>query len=51
MTKGAVAPDSPFSSSQVQDEVIKALIIADIDKDGQVDALTDGLILLRYLFG
>ena len=51
MTAGAVAPDSPFSSSQVQDEVIKALIIADIDKDGQVDALTDGLILLRYLFG
>ncbi|MDG1694337.1 MAG: hypothetical protein P8I13_05700, partial [Porticoccaceae bacterium] len=51
MTTGAVAPDSPFSSSQVEDEVIKALIIADIDKDGQVDALTDGLILLRYLFG
>ena len=51
MTKGAVAPDSPLTASQVEEEVIKALIIADIDKDGQVDALTDGLILLRYLFG
>ena len=24
---------------------------ADIDNDGEVDALTDGLLLLRYLFG
>lgn len=51
LTKGAISPESPFSASQVEAEVIKALIIADIDKDGQVDALTDGLILLRYLFG
>lgn len=51
LTKGAISPESPLSASQVEAEVIKALIIADIDKDGQVDALTDGLILLRYLFG
>lgn len=51
LTKGVISPDSPYSSSQVEQEVIKALIIADIDKDGQVDALTDGLMLLRYLFG
>ena len=25
--------------------------IADIDSNGTVDALTDGLMLLRYLFG
>ena len=30
--------------------LFKTLIIADIDKDGQVDA-ANGLILLRYLFG
>ena len=51
LSKGAIAADSPFSSSQIQEEVIKALIIADIDKNGEVDALTDGLVLLRYLFG
>jgi len=27
------------------------LKILDIDADGNVDALTDGLIILRYLFG
>ena len=27
------------------------MVIADIDNNGQVDALTDGLLLLRYLFG
>lgn len=51
LTKGVISPDSPYSANQVEQEVIKALIIADIDKDGQVDALTDGLMLLRYLFG
>ena len=27
-----------------------AMMIADIDNNGSVDALTDGLLLLRYLF-
>ena len=26
-------------------------ILADIDANGEVDALTDGLLILRYLFG
>ena len=26
------------------------MVIADIDANGEVDALTDGLLLLRYLF-
>lgn len=51
LSKGAIAADSSFTSSQIEEEVIKALIIADIDKNGEVDALTDGLVLLRYLFG
>ena len=25
--------------------------LADIDGNGQIDALTDGLLILRYLFG
>ena len=25
--------------------------LADIDGNGQIDALTDGLLMLRYLFG
>ena len=51
LSKGAIAADSSFTSSQIEEEVIKALTIADIDKNGEVDALTDGLVLLRYLFG
>jgi len=34
----------------VEDTFENAMDIADIDNDGSVDALTDGLMLLRYLF-
>jgi hypothetical protein len=52
VTDGAIAGDSPMSS----EEVLAALetassSFADIDGNGNVDALTDGLMLLRYLFG
>jgi hypothetical protein len=52
VTDGAIADDSPMSS----DEVLAALdtasnSFADIDGNGVVDALTDGLMLLRSLFG
>jgi len=51
LTNGAIAPDSPLSAAEVQDAVAEAYSIADIDGNGAVDALTDGLMLLRYLFG
>jgi hypothetical protein len=51
VTDSAMSPDSPMSSEQVVAEIESALIMADIDDDGEVGALTDGLMLLRYLFG
>ena len=37
-------------SSDVEQSLINSMVIADIDNNGQVDALTDGLVA-RYLFG
>ena len=51
LTRDVTATNSPLTSNQIEAEVVNALVIADIDADGQVDALTDGLLLLRYLFG
>lgn len=47
---GAVASDSPLSDAQIATRVETNITIADIDGNGEVDALTDGLLLLRYLF-
>jgi len=47
-----IAHDSPLSPEQVQENVSASVSsIADIDNSSNVDALTDGLLLLRYLFG
>lgn len=51
LTRNVIAADSPLTSSEVESEIVNAMVIADIDKSGDVDALTDGLLLLRYLFG
>ena len=51
VTNGAMASNSPFDSQQVVAEIEAAMDIADIDADGELNALTDGLLLLRYLFG
>jgi hypothetical protein len=51
MTESVIAPDATMTSSEVELAVNNALVIADIDGDAQVDALSDGLLLLRYLFG
>ena len=51
MTDGVVSPDSPLTAAEVELSVESAYSIADIDGNGNVDALTDGLLLLRYLFG
>ena len=51
LTENVIATGSILSSSEVSEELEATLSIADIDGDGQIDALTDALILLRYLFG
>jgi len=51
LVNNAVAINSPLGSSEIEQSIIETLSIADIDNNGQVDALTDGLLLLRYLFG
>ena len=50
MANNAMASDSQMSVSQVEERLTGAMKIADIDDDGYVDALTDGLLLLRHLF-
>ncbi len=47
----AMASDSTIGPDEAIARIEAALNIADIDNDGEVEALTDGLILLRYLFG
>jgi beta-glucanase (GH16 family) len=51
LLNGAVATDSSIPHSDVEQSLVNSMVIADIDNNGQVDALTDGLLLLRYLFG
>jgi hypothetical protein len=52
LASGAVASDAVYSSS---DEIAARISmlddLVDIDGNGQIDALTDGLIILRYMFG
>jgi len=50
LTNGAIASNSPLDPAEVQSLIESSISIADIDGNGQVDALTDGLIILRYLF-
>ena len=51
LTAGAVSQGSPLNSSEVEARVNLIADIADVDSNNKVDALTDGLILLRYMFG
>ena len=45
-------PDAAYTESVYIEFRIDALDdLADIDGNGQIDALTDGLLMLRYLFG
>ena len=50
MIDGTLAPDSDMSLEDVELSMQKTMSIADIDDNGEVGALTDGLIVLRYLF-
>ena len=47
LTSGATAMDSSLLANRLND--IKPIF--DIDRNGQADAATDGLMLLRYLYG
>jgi hypothetical protein len=53
VTNGAIADDSTMTSEEVLAALATAKdsLAADIDGNGNVDALTDGLMLLRALFG
>jgi hypothetical protein len=52
LTDSAIASGSPLTAAEVEANVAASTTsFADIDGNGNVDALTDGLMLLRYLFG
>ena len=51
LTSGAISAESALSQAEVESNIEQALSIADIDNSGEVDALTDGLLLIRYAFG
>jgi hypothetical protein len=52
LVSGAVAENADYRTAPALNERIEALgMLADIDGNGQIDALTDGLLTLRRLFG
>jgi Zn-dependent metalloprotease len=46
-----VAGDTLLSENEIKTRIENMYQSADIDNSSQIDALTDGLLLLRYLFG
>jgi hypothetical protein len=51
VTNSTMSSDSPLSSDEIVANIEAAMDIADIDADDKHNALTDGLLLMRYLFG
>ena len=52
LISGVVADDAVYKySGQIQSRIAALGDRIDIDNDGRTDALTDGLLILRYLFG
>ena len=52
LIEGVVADNAVYTSSEdIQARITSLGDKLDVDKDGSVDALSDGLIILRYLFG
>jgi hypothetical protein len=52
LTQGSIGDDAIYTDSDDIEARISSLgDNLDIDQDGSVDALSDGLIILRYLFG
>jgi hypothetical protein len=51
LTSGAIGNNSTYSSAtEIQSRISIIHSSLDIDNNGELDALTDGLIILRYLF-
>ena len=52
LTNGLISDGSEFTSAFDIERELKTVYDAsgDIDGDGNIDALTDGLLVLRYLF-
>ena len=51
LVNGAVSLLSTLSDNEVETNLEQALTISDIDGNNQVESSTDGLLLIRYLFG
>ena len=52
LVTGAVSSNATYSSStDIESRIAMLGDLVDIDGNGQIDALTDGLLILRYLFG
>ena len=49
---GTVASDATYTLAEdIETRIANLGDLVDIDGNGQIDALTDGLLTLRYLFG
>jgi len=52
LVTGTIASDAAYTESvDIESRISTLGDLADIDGNGQIDALTDGLLTLRYLFG
>ena len=52
LVTGTIASDAAFTeSADIESRIATLGVLADIDGNGTIDALTDGLLTLRYLFG
>ena len=52
LISGTVASNAIFTSAiDIEAQIENLGMLVDIDGNGQIDALTDGLLMLRYLFG
>jgi hypothetical protein len=52
LVAGAISPNATYTSAvNIEERIITLNDLTDIDGNGQIDALTDGLLTLRYLFG
>lgn len=51
LTDGAISTSSPLDPTQIEAELQAAESIFDIDGNSKIDANTDALLILRYLFG